>query len=68
MPIMMRSGAHSRDGRPGRGKRHDPHQRRSTRPRGLSPPRHDNTVLTIGWILTTVGILCTVASFPLMML
>jgi hypothetical protein len=37
-----------------------------THTRRLSPPRHDNTVLTIGWILTTVGILCTVASLLLM--
>ncbi len=30
-------------------------------------PRHDNPVLTIGWILTSVGIVCTVVGFILMM-
>ncbi|MBO1267379.1 hypothetical protein [Arthrobacter cavernae] len=35
---------------------------------GLGPPRHDNTVLIVGWILTTVGIVCSLAGFVLMML
>ena len=34
----------------------------------LSPPRQDNIVLILGWILASVGILCTVAGFMLMML
>ncbi|MDP9989005.1 hypothetical protein QMY03_09275 [Arthrobacter sp. KFRI-F3372] len=34
----------------------------------LGPPRHDNTVLIVGWILTVLGILCTVAGFVLLML
>ncbi|KRE60511.1 hypothetical protein ASG92_21385 [Arthrobacter sp. Soil736] len=67
MPIMMRSGAHSRDGRPGRGNDMS-HTSVDPSPLGAESARHDNTVLTIGWILTTVGILCTVASFLLMML
>ncbi|MCU1532967.1 MAG: hypothetical protein JWO49_2538 [Arthrobacter sp.] len=33
----------------------------------LDPQRHDNTVMTMGWILTTVGIVCTVAGVVLMM-
>ncbi|WP_434620473.1 hypothetical protein [Arthrobacter sp. A5] len=34
---------------------------------GLVPHRHDNTVMTVGWILTAVGIVCTLAGFILMM-
>jgi hypothetical protein len=34
----------------------------------LGPPRRDNPVLIIGWILTAVGILCTVTGFFLLML
>jgi hypothetical protein len=35
---------------------------------GVSPPRNDNTALILGWILTTVCILCTVAGFLFKML
>jgi len=34
----------------------------------LSPHRHDDSIMTIGWILTIVGIVCTLAGFILMML
>jgi hypothetical protein len=34
----------------------------------LGPPRQDNSVLIVGWILTTVGIVCTMAGFVVMML
>lgn len=34
----------------------------------LGPPRQDNPVLIVGWILTAVGIICTVAGFFLLML
>jgi hypothetical protein len=34
---------------------------------GLRPPKHDNTVLILGWILTSVGILCTVGGFVLLL-
>lgn len=34
----------------------------------IGPPRRDNTFLITGWILTTVGIVCTVAGFILMMI
>ena len=34
----------------------------------LGPPRKDNPVLIVGWILTAVGIICTVAGFFLLML
>ncbi|TSE14772.1 hypothetical protein B1A87_001330 [Arthrobacter sp. KBS0703] len=33
----------------------------------LGPPKHDNTVLILGWILTAVGILCTVGGFVLLL-
>lgn len=33
----------------------------------LAEPRHDNPVLIVGWILTAVGIVCTLAGFVLMM-
>ena len=33
----------------------------------LGEPRHDNPVLIVGWILTAVGILCTLAGFVLLM-
>lgn len=35
---------------------------------GLIAPQQDNIVLILGWILTSVGILCTVAGFVLMMI
>ncbi|MGJ3189993.1 hypothetical protein FQP90_02485 [Paenarthrobacter nitroguajacolicus] len=34
----------------------------------LQPPRHDNTVLILGWILTGVGILSTLGGFVLLLL
>ncbi|MET3369462.1 UNVERIFIED_CONTAM: hypothetical protein ABIE34_002716 [Jeotgalibacillus campisalis] len=34
----------------------------------LYPPRHDNTVLILGWILTGVGILSTLGGFVLLLL
>ncbi|WP_139007092.1 hypothetical protein [Arthrobacter crystallopoietes] len=34
----------------------------------LGPPRHDNTVITLGWALTTVGTVCALTGFILMML
>jgi len=34
----------------------------------LQPPRHDNTVLILGWILTGVGILSTIGGFILLLL
>lgn len=34
----------------------------------LSPPEQRNAALIVGWILTSVGILCTVAGFVLIML
>ena len=34
----------------------------------LHPPRHDNTVLILGWILTGVGILSTLGGFVLLLL
>ncbi|MBT2586425.1 hypothetical protein [Arthrobacter sp. ISL-95] len=34
----------------------------------LSPPRQDNTVLILGWILTGVGILSTLGGFVLLLL
>lgn len=34
----------------------------------LGPPRKDNPVLIVGWILTAVGVICTVAGFFLLML
>ncbi|MBP2265871.1 hypothetical protein J3A64_001335 [Pseudarthrobacter sp. PvP004] len=34
----------------------------------LQPPRHDNTVLILGWILTGVGILSTIGGFFLLLL
>ncbi|UKA51712.1 hypothetical protein LFT48_09435 [Arthrobacter sp. FW305-123] len=33
----------------------------------LEPPRHDNTVLILGWILTGVGILSTLGGFVLLL-
>ncbi|QYF90688.1 MULTISPECIES: hypothetical protein [Arthrobacter] len=33
----------------------------------IRKPRNDNPVLAVGWILTAVGILCTLAGFVLMM-
>jgi hypothetical protein len=33
----------------------------------LVPPRHENPVLIVGWILTTVGLLRSVAGFVLLM-
>lgn len=33
----------------------------------LRPPRHDNTVLILGWILTGVGILSTLGGFVLLL-
>ncbi|MCT9868138.1 hypothetical protein [Paenarthrobacter aurescens] len=34
----------------------------------LRPPRHDNTVLILGWIFTGVGILSTLGGFLLLIL
>ncbi|MGO4146461.1 hypothetical protein AB4Y77_15390 [Paenarthrobacter sp. YAF11_1] len=34
----------------------------------LEPPRHDHTVLIVGWILTGVGILSTLGGFALLVL
>ncbi|MFE4196764.1 hypothetical protein ACFRJ9_12920 [Paenarthrobacter sp. NPDC056912] len=34
----------------------------------LQPPRHDNTVLILGWILTGVGIVSTLGGFVLLLL
>ncbi|MCD4852813.1 hypothetical protein LN996_18515 [Arthrobacter sp. AK01] len=34
----------------------------------LRPPRHDNTVLILGWMLTGVGILSTLGGFVLLLL
>lgn len=34
----------------------------------LHPPKQPNIVLILGWILASVGLLCTVAGFVLMML
>ncbi len=33
----------------------------------IGEPRTDNPVLALGWILTAVGVLCTLAGFVLMM-
>lgn len=33
----------------------------------IGEPRHENPVLIIGWIMTAVGIVCTVAGFVLLM-
>ncbi|WP_314323641.1 hypothetical protein [Paenarthrobacter ilicis] len=33
----------------------------------LEPPRHDNTVLILGWILTGLGILSTLGGFVLLL-
>jgi hypothetical protein len=35
---------------------------------GLVQPRHENIVLILGWILTSLGILCTIAGFVVMVL
>ncbi|MET1020886.1 MAG: hypothetical protein ABWX69_01645 [Arthrobacter sp.] len=34
---------------------------------GLTPPRHDNAAWILGWILTGVGIICTVGGFVLLL-
>jgi len=34
---------------------------------GLEPPKHENTVLILGWILTGLGILCTAGGFVLLL-
>lgn len=34
---------------------------------GLGEPREENPVLAVGWTLTAVGIICTVAGFLLML-
>ena len=56
--------ARSRRRHPGRGRGLEPWSRRGR----LSMPRHENPVLIVGWILTSVGIVFTVAGFILMLL
>ena len=34
---------------------------------GLRPPKHDNTILILGWILTGLGLLCTAGGFVLLL-
>jgi hypothetical protein len=34
---------------------------------GLKPPKHDNIILILGWILTGVGIVSTVGGFVLLL-